>query len=116
MQTSVVQQYVAVGGTTGYAYRVSAIAPGGALVSAAEVAATTSAATAAPTDVTATPISKSQINLRWTDVATNETGYQIVRRLTSATVWDAASATAEGATTYSDTTGLDGGDRVTPTW
>jgi hypothetical protein len=31
------------------------------------------------------------------DVATNETGYQVERRLTSATVWDAASATCGGS-------------------
>jgi large repetitive protein len=91
---------------TGYAYRVSAIAPGGAQVSAADATATTFAVTAAPTAFTATAISKSQINLRWTDVAVNETGYQVERRLTSATVWGAAVPLAAGVTTYSDTTGL----------
>jgi titin len=91
---------------TGYAYRVSAVAPGGALVSAAEVAATTFSTTAAPTGFTATPISKSQINLRWVDVATNETGYQVERRLTSATEWGTAVPLGAGVTTYNDTTGL----------
>jgi large repetitive protein len=91
---------------TGYAYRVSAIAPGGALVSASEVTATTAAVTAAPTLFAATPISKSQIRLNWTDAATNETGYQVERRLTSATVWGTAVPLGAGATTYSDTTGL----------
>jgi hypothetical protein len=42
--------------TTGYTYVVSAIAPGGALVSAAEVSATTYGPTAAPTGVTATAV------------------------------------------------------------
>jgi formylglycine-generating enzyme required for sulfatase activity/subtilisin family serine protease len=92
--------------STGYAYRVSAVAPGGALVSAAAVTATTLAVTVAPTGFTATPISKSQINLRWTDAATNETGYQVERRLTSATVWGTAVPLGAGVTTYSDTTGL----------
>jgi large repetitive protein len=93
---------------TGYAYRVSAIAPGGAQVSAADATATTFAVTAAPTAFTATAISKSQINLKWTDVATNETGYQIERRLTSPTLssWSAPVPFVAGVTTYSDTTGL----------
>ena len=92
--------------STGYAYRVSAVAPGGALVSAAAVTATTLAVTAAPTGFTATPISKSQINLRWVDVATNEAGYQVERRLTSATEWGTAVPLGAGVTTYNDTTGL----------
>ena len=93
---------------TGYAYRVSAIAPGGAQVSAADATATTFAVTAAPTAFTATAISKSQINLKWTDVATNETGYQVERRLTSPTLssWSAPVPLAAGVTTYIDTTGL----------
>jgi hypothetical protein len=92
---------------TGYAYRVSAVAPGGALVSAGEVTATTAAVTAAPTAFTATPISKSQIRLNWTDAAANEIGYQVERRLTSATVWGAPVPLAAGVSTYSDTTGLE---------
>jgi fibronectin type 3 domain-containing protein len=91
---------------TGYTYRVSAIAPGGAVISAAEVAATTFAVTAAPTGVTATTISIGQINLKWNDVATNETGYQVERRLTTATVWGAPTPLAAGVTTFSDTSGL----------
>ena len=89
---------------TGYTYRVSAVAPGGALVSAAaDVSATTAAVTAAPTGFTATAISKTQINLKWTDVATNETGYRISRRLTSGTAWTDLATLAANATSYSNT-------------
>jgi hypothetical protein len=49
------------------------------------VAATTFGETAVPTGVTATAFSSTQINLSWTDEATNETGYRIQRRLTSDT-------------------------------
>jgi hypothetical protein len=34
---------------------------------------------AAPTNLTATPVSRSQINLSWTDASTNETGFKIER-------------------------------------
>jgi formylglycine-generating enzyme required for sulfatase activity/subtilisin family serine protease len=91
---------------TGYTYRISAVAPGGALVSAADIAATTLIATAAPTAITATAISKSQINLRWTDAATNETGYQVDRRPTLGLVWETVATLPAGSRAYNDTTGL----------
>jgi titin len=88
---------------TSYTYRVSAIAPGGALTSAAPVAATTSGVTAAPTGVTATAFSSTQINLKWTDMATNETGYHVSRRLTSGTVWTDLPALPPNTTAYNST-------------
>jgi HKD family nuclease len=89
--------------STGYTYRVSAIAPGGAAMSAATVAATTLGPTSVPTGVTATAFSLTQINLSWTDVATNETGYRIERRLTSGTAWTVVATLAANSNSYSDT-------------
>ena len=69
--------------STQYVYMVSAIAPGGTEVYSPQVVATTCALTAAPTLVTATPVSTSQINLSWKDNATNESGYAIFRSVGS---------------------------------
>ena len=88
---------------TGYTYVVSAIAPGGALASSAPVVVTTYALTAAPTTVVATPFSSNQINLTWRDMATNETGYRIQRRLTTGTAWTILANLAANATSYRDT-------------
>ena len=73
--------------STGYTYRVSTILPGDTLASAADVSATTFAFTTGPTAATATPFSSTRIDLSWNDVATNEMGYRILRRLWSGTSW-----------------------------
>jgi len=99
--------------TTGYTYRVSAVAPGGDLVSAAAVAATTFAPTAAPTGLITTVVSTTQINLRWTDAATNETGYRVSRRLTTGTAWTDLAATLPANTTAYNNTGLTAGTGYT---
>ena len=88
---------------TGFTYRVSAIAPGGALVSAGEVSATTFGPTSAPTGLTATPVSQTQINLSWTDTATNETGYRVSRRLTAGTVWVDVAILPANSNSYNNT-------------
>ncbi|MFZ4795624.1 MAG: fibronectin type III domain-containing protein, partial [Blastocatellia bacterium] len=98
---------------TGYTYVVSAIAPGGAAVSAAPVAVTTHGLTAAPTGVVATAFSATQVNLRWTDAATNETGYRVSRRLTTGTVWTDLAATLPANTTAYNNTGLTAGTGYT---
>jgi predicted phage tail protein len=68
--------------STSYSYRVRAYNDAGdsdysntatALIQAAP------AVPAAPTNLVATAVSKSQINLTWTDNATNETGFRIER-------------------------------------
>ncbi|MEI6211880.1 MAG: Ig-like domain-containing protein [bacterium] len=58
-------------------------------------------ALAAPTDFTATTVATNQINLVWTDNATNETGYVVDRSLDS-TNWSFVTLTAANATNYSD--------------
>ena len=68
--------------STSYSYRVRAYnAAGNSGYSAAATATTTAAAIVpnAPTSLTATVASKSQINLTWKDNATNETGFRIER-------------------------------------
>ena len=57
---------------------------------------------AAPTNLTATAASYSQINLTWTDNANNETGFKIERSPDGAT-WTQIATLAANVTTYSDT-------------
>jgi hypothetical protein len=59
---------------------------------------------AAPTSLTATATSTTQIDLAWTDNATNETGY-VVERATSpgSGFWSQIATPAAGATSYSNT-------------
>ena len=57
---------------------------------------------AAPTGLTASMISNSQINLAWTDNAINETGFK-VERSTDQTNWSQIATTAANATSYSNT-------------
>ena len=69
-------------GSTSYSYRVRAYNAGGDSNYSNTASAVTQAAPAlpaAPTNLAATVISKSQINLSWTDNANNETGFRIER-------------------------------------
>jgi hypothetical protein len=58
---------------------------------------------AAPSGLTATATSSSQINLTWTDNSTNETGFKIERKTGAAGTWSQITTTAAGATSYSNT-------------
>jgi subtilisin family serine protease len=57
---------------------------------------------AAPSALIATAISRSQINLTWTDNAANESGFKI-ERSTNGRKWSQLATLAADATTYSDT-------------
>jgi phosphodiesterase/alkaline phosphatase D-like protein len=61
---------------------------------------------AAPTNLIATAVSSSRIDLRWTDNSNNETGFKIERSTSATTGFTQIAITAAGATTFSDTTGL----------
>ena len=55
----------------------------------------------APTGLIANPVSNSQVNLTWTDNASNETGY-IVERSGDGRTWTLLTITAANVTSYSD--------------
>ncbi len=64
-------------------------------------------APATPTNLTATAVSSSQINLRWTDNSTNETGFKLQRRPSTAQAWtDIPTTASANSTAFSNTTGL----------
>ncbi|MCC6836850.1 MAG: fibronectin type III domain-containing protein, partial [Cytophagales bacterium] len=65
-------------------------------------------APAAPTTLTATATSSSQINLTWVDASSNETGFQVERSLTSGSGYSLITTTAANATSFSNT-GLNAG-------
>ncbi|EEF61713.1 fibronectin type III domain-containing protein [Pedosphaera parvula] len=58
---------------------------------------------AAPSGLTATAASKSQINLKWTDNATNETSMVVARSTTSGGPYTTIATLAAGTTSYSNT-------------
>jgi RHS repeat-associated protein len=60
-------------------------------------------APAAPTNLAATAVSSSQINLAWTDNSTNETGFEVERGTTSLGPWVLLTTTAAGAVSYQST-------------
>ena len=65
---------------------------------------------AAPTGLSATTNSSTQINLTWADASTNETGFQIERSLTTATGFTLVGTTAANAVSFANT-GLTAGTR-----
>lgn len=58
---------------------------------------------AAPSSLTATSISTTQINLSWTDNSNTETGFKIERKTGSGGTWSQIHTTATGATSYQNT-------------
>jgi hypothetical protein len=89
---------------TAYTYRVRATNTGGDSANSATATATTLVnAPAAPSGLTATAISATQINLAWTDNSTNETGFKVERCTgTSCTPTTLITTTVANATSYSD--------------
>ena len=65
-----------------------------------------------PTNLSATPVSSSRINLTWTDKSSNETGFEIYRKLgicSSPNSWGKIATTKANSTSYSNDTGLSPG-------
>ena len=90
-------------GSTAYSYRVRAVGGAGDSAYSNTVSVTTPAGPpVAPTALAATAISATQINLQWTDRATNETGYKI-ERSTNGTSFSQIEIVTANATTYAST-------------
>ena len=93
--------------STSYSYRVRAYnAAGDSGYSDSASAVTLAAPTlpAAPTNLTATAVSKSQINLTWTDNATNEDGFRIERcKGSTCTNFALIATVGANVTSYSNT-------------
>jgi subtilisin-like proprotein convertase family protein/transcriptional regulator CtsR len=91
---------------TTYSYRVRAFNTGGNSAYSNEGTATTlPTLPAAPSTLTAVAQSPAQINLRWRDNSTNESGFKLERRKGVGSYVQIAALIA-GAITYSDATGL----------
>jgi len=92
--------------STTYFYRIRATNAAGDSAFSNEVSATTQSpppVPATPTGLVATAISTTQINLAWTDVATNETGYRVERKTGAAGTYAQIATPGANATAYSDT-------------
>ncbi|OJW22507.1 MAG: hypothetical protein BGO49_00540, partial [Planctomycetales bacterium 71-10] len=87
---------------TNYWFRVRAASASGDSAWSAVVPTRTSVAPAAPIDLTATPASPIKINLSWTDLATNETGYK-VERSTDGVDFTPLQTLSENSTAYAAT-------------
>ncbi len=92
---------------TSYSYRVCATNTGGDSGYSNTATATTLTIPAAPSGLTATAVSASQINLSWTDNSSDQTGFKIQRSPDGST-WTQIYLTAANATSYSNT-GLSAG-------
>lgn len=85
---------------TPYSYRVrAAYAVGFSPFSNTAAATTFECPPAAPSGLTATAASETQINLSWTDNSSNETGFRIERSL-NGTTWAQIATVGAGVTTY----------------
>jgi hypothetical protein len=93
---------------TTYDYRVFAVnIAGDSLPSNIATATTLDVPPAAPTTLAATAVSSTQVNLTWTDNATNETGFRVERALGGSGVFAAVGTiNAADAATFSDVTAL----------
>jgi hypothetical protein len=92
-----------------YSYRVRAFSNAGFSGYSNVASATTTAlgaAPAAPANLAATPVSKSQINLVWADLANNETGFKI-ERSTDGTTFIQVGTVGANVTSFAST-GLQG--------
>jgi hypothetical protein len=83
--------------STNYGFNIGSYTINGTIVSISNTT-----PPSAPTNLTATAVSTSQVNLTWTDNATNETGYN-VERSTGGVNWSTiATGLPAGSTSYTD--------------
>ena len=88
--------------STSYTYRVRATGSTASGWSNSATVTTPSAAPAAPSGLTATALSRSQIRLNWTDNSSNESGFRIERSTNGSTYTQIATVGA-GVKTYTST-------------
>jgi hypothetical protein len=93
-----------VAAATSYSYRVRAVNAAGNSDYSNTVGVTTppSALPSAPTGLTAAAVSRSQINLQWTDTSGNEAGFRI-ERSSNGSAFTQIAVTGPNATTYANT-------------
>ncbi len=84
-----------------YGYRVRAYNTVGSSTYSNEASATT--VFAAPTQLTAAPLSDTRIDLTWTDNSASETAYRLERKTGASGTWDEIATLEPNVTTYSDT-------------
>ncbi|MCU0834257.1 MAG: hypothetical protein MUC77_07450, partial [Chromatiaceae bacterium] len=94
----------ALAANTAYVYRVRAYNGVGNSEYSNEASVTTPAPAvpAAPSGLTASALSTSQVNLTWVDNSGNESGFRIERRLAASTVWSQIAQVAANVTSYSN--------------
>lgn len=98
-------------GGTSYVYRVNSRDAAGNLVTASGSFSTTGAGTVnAPSNLVATAVSTSQINLTWTDNSTDESGFEVEWSANGTSGWTLLATVAAGVQAYSHT-GLAPGTR-----
>ncbi|NDD63326.1 MAG: hypothetical protein EBZ36_05020, partial [Acidobacteria bacterium] len=88
---------------TRYYYQVIAYNSVGDSAPTNEASATTLVAPTAPTNLTATVVSSTQIDLGWTDNSNNETGFRIQRRLGTNPLWVEIATVGANVRTYQNT-------------
>jgi endoglucanase len=92
-----------VAANTTYYYRVRAYKGSTDTAYSNEAHATTAIPTA-PTGLSATAVSSSQVNLGWTDNSDNETGFKVERKTGAGGTYAQIGTAGQNATTYSDVT------------
>lgn len=88
---------------TNYCYRVRAYNSGGDSAYTGEACATPPSIPVAPSGLTATAVSTSQVNLAWTDGAGNETGFRIERKTGTGGTYAEIATVAANTTAYQNT-------------
>ena len=92
--------------STTYQYRVEAVNAGGTSDPSNVVTVTTPGTPqppAAPSNLTATAISRSRVDLAWSDNSNNETGFKIERSVSGGRTWSQVATVRANITAYSDT-------------
>jgi hypothetical protein len=88
---------------TNYCYRTRAFNDGGFSEYSNVACASTPSLPASPSDLSATTVSQSQIDLTWTDNASDEDGFELERSLDGSMDWTLVATLGADVTSYSDT-------------